>query len=182
MALGWSSLPQVSHCCHKQVAVQPPCMDKQQEAAAPAARQLPNLFHPACTYGARGGGAATRDAPYIYSDSAHVGHTTVFHATNAGIRNAVGFDKSLLLLGSTSHTSRFGSCNCRSVSHFQEEELTVTSGKIISRCILSLHLCCIYNALICPNWTCPQSPGAVERQVPRGSALAGQAGPAKSPS
>jgi hypothetical protein len=34
-----------------------------------------------------------------------------------------------------------------SVSPFQEE-LTVTSGKLISHCILSLHLCCIYNALI----------------------------------
>ncbi len=42
---------------------------------------------------------------------------------------------------------RFSSCNCLSVSPFTEE-LTVTSGKLISHCILSLHLCCIYNAPI----------------------------------
>jgi hypothetical protein len=52
------------------------------------------------------------------------------------------------VLGYNSPTSRFGNCNCRSVSHFQDEELTVTSGKLISHWILSLHLCCIYNALI----------------------------------
>jgi hypothetical protein len=64
---------------------------------------------------------------------------------------------SLLLLGSTSQTSRFDSCNCRSVRHFQEEKLTVTSGKLISHCILSLHLCCIYNALINHNSHCQLS-------------------------
>ncbi len=34
----------------------------------------------------------------------------------------------------------------KSVSPFQEE-LTVTSGKLIPHCILSFHLCCTYHAL-----------------------------------
>jgi hypothetical protein len=52
-----------------------------------------------------------------------------------------------LLFGYNSPPSRFSSCNCLSVRPFTEE-LTVTSGKLISHCILSLHLCCIYNAPI----------------------------------
>jgi hypothetical protein len=70
--------------------------------------------------------------------------TRVLHAflTQGPVRSFVSLQPSLWF-----HKSSFKvHCNCRPVRPSQE--LTVTSGKLISHCIFSLHLCSINDALI----------------------------------